>query len=301
MPPDVMLREASPADAPAIAELLNAHADALFGERELDVEEVRHWFTLPNVWIRVAERDGRLAGYVDVADDHEDGTRFNVDARTLEAGAADLLLAAAEEHARGEAVDGTLLRGYAPSVDEVLARAYERAGYRTIRHSFQMRTELPPEPPAPEWPDGISVRTLGPDDDDRAYEAQMEAFADHWDFRRGTKEEWRRWNRDRPDFDPSLWFLAEDRREIAGVSFCAWHFSGDPQFGWVHVLGVRPPWRRRGLGLALLRHSFAEFARRGATRVGLGVDAESTTGAVSLYERAGMRVARRSDTWEKPL
>ena len=53
---------------------------------------------------------------------------------------------------------------------------------------------------------------------------------------------------------------------------------------------MRRPWRRRGLGLALLLHSFRDFAARGATRVGLGVDAENTTGAVGLYERAGMHV-----------
>jgi mycothiol synthase len=67
------------------------------------------------------------------------------------------------------------------------------------------------------------------------------------------------------------------------------------------VLGVRPRWRRRGLGLALLRHTFTEYHRRGHTRVGLGVDAENVSGAVRLYERAGMRVVRRHDTYERPL
>ena len=33
---------------------------------------------------------------------------------------------------------------------------------------------------------------------------------------------------------------------------------------------------------------------------GIGVDAESTTGAVGLYERAGMRVLWRWDIWERP-
>jgi ribosomal protein S18 acetylase RimI-like enzyme len=78
-----------------------------------------------------------------------------------------------------------------------------------------------------------------------------------------------------------------------------WHTSGDPAFGWVEVLGVGRPWRGRGLGLALLRHAFVEFAARGATRVGLGVDAENTTGAVRLYERAGMQPVRRQDVYEK--
>ena len=71
--------------------------------------------------------------------------------------------------------------------------------------------------------------------------------------------------------------------------------------GWVGILGVRLSWRRRGLATALLQHSFRDFRARGATRVGLGVDAENTTGAVRLYERVGMQVVRRDDTYEKTL
>ena len=76
---------------------------------------------------------------------------------------------------------------------------------------------------------------------------------------------------------------------------------GDPGVGWIPSLGVRRPWRRRGIGLALLRHAFEEFGRRGKRAVGLGVDAESVTGAVELYERAGMHVWRRSTTYGKKL
>lgn len=71
--------------------------------------------------------------------------------------------------------------------------------------------------------------------------------------------------------------------------------------GWVDQLGVRRPWRRSGLGLALLHHTFGEFYRRGFTRVALGVDASSLTGATRLYERAGMYVARKYLTLEKEL
>jgi ribosomal protein S18 acetylase RimI-like enzyme len=45
--------------------------------------------------------------------------------------------------------------------------------------------------------------------------------------------------------------------------------------------------------------SFSEFGRRGATRVGLAVDADNLTGAVALYERVGMSAVRRYDIYEK--
>jgi ribosomal protein S18 acetylase RimI-like enzyme len=71
--------------------------------------------------------------------------------------------------------------------------------------------------------------------------------------------------------------------------------------GWVNTLGVLRPWRRKGVGMALLLHSFNEFYRRGWRKAGLGVDASSLTGATRLYERAGMHVARQYDSYQKEL
>ena len=72
-------------------------------------------------------------------------------------------------------------------------------------------------------------------------------------------------------------------------------------WGWIGTLGVRPGWRRRGLGLALLQEGFRRFAERGETVAALGVDSENPTGATRLYERAGMRVLWRADVWRKEL
>jgi mycothiol synthase len=292
------LRPPQVAEAPALRILIDEHAQASFGEVEFSEDEIRSWFSNPKVWIQVAERDGRLVGYLDVA--AEEGGRFNVDVRTLDAEAAKALVAAAEERARTEAGAGAVVRGYIQGDEPVLRDVYESTGWRPIRHSFQMRIELTDDLPEPEWPDGLTPRNFRPGEEERVYEANMDAFADHWDFRRQPMEDWRRYMVDRHGFDPSLWWLVEDGGELAGLSLNAWHFSGDPQFGWIAVLGVRPPWRKRGLGTALLQHSFRDFRSRGAARVGL-VDAENTTGAVRLYERAGMRAVRRTDTYEKKL
>ncbi len=73
--------------------------------------------------------------------------------------------------------------------------------------------------------------------------------------------------------------------------------------GWVGSLSVRRPWRRRGLGLALLLHSFHALQERGKARVGLGVDAQNLTGATRLYEKAGMHSdpRRQWSVYEKEL
>jgi ribosomal protein S18 acetylase RimI-like enzyme len=153
--------------------------------------------------------------------------------------------------------------------------------------------------PEPVWPDGLRPRNLETGEEERVYEAHMDAFSDHWDFRRQPFELWRSFTTETHRYDPSVCWLVEDGDELAAISLNSWHFSGDPQFGWIHVLGVRPAWRRRGLATALLRHSFRDFRSRGATKVGLGVDGENTTGAVRLYEQIGMRQVRRNDTYEK--
>jgi ribosomal protein S18 acetylase RimI-like enzyme len=137
-------------------------------------------------------------------------------------------------------------------------------------------------------------------DDEAVYEAQDNAFADHFEHARWPYENWRRWAFTE-SFDPELWLIAEDGAEIAGVCLSRAEGSAGAEVGWVNVLGVRPPWRRQGLGRALLLQAFAEFRTRGKRGAGLGVDGLNTTGAVRLYEQAGMHVARRFDQYQKSL
>jgi mycothiol synthase len=291
----VELRQASAADAPALAEFLERHAQASFGEQDLSEGEIRSWFRIPNLWIQVAERDGELVGYVDMLADEN---RFDIDVRALGPDVARQLVGAAEAEARGRSADARV-RGVVQGDDAAGHAAFDGDGWRTIRHSFQMRIDFDGELPEPRWPEGLSVRNLREGEEERVWAAGNDAFADHWDFHPQPFDEWIAYHKDPHRFDPSLWWLVEDGDELAALSINTWHFSGDPTFGWVAVLGTRPPWRRRGLATALLLHSFRDFRARGATRVGLGVDGENTTGAVRLYESVGMHVARRSDVYER--
>jgi mycothiol synthase len=302
---DVQIRNAVPDDAAAISELCNALSGTLYGEAELSEDSIRHWFELPDLTFWVAERDGLVVGYLDVR--NEDSTRFEADARVHPehwgAGVADALLDTAERWSRERAQAGAVIRAFPGETEHELVTAAEARGYRPVRHSFTMVIGLDSAVIEAQTAPGLVLRAFDPAEDDprRVYEAHMESFAEHWGFHYVPFEEWRTYNLEGPTSDPSLWKLAEDGDELAGFSMNSWHMSGDPAFGWVGVLGVRPAWRRRGVGLGLLTSTFAEFRGRGATRVGLGVDAQNATGAVGLYERAGMSVSRRSDTYERAL
>lgn len=279
---------------------------ALYGEDELTSDEIRQWFETPDATLLVAQLDdGRLGGYADMVDHGAEHLRFPIDFRVPPGERGDeigrALLEAMEARAAELAAPTATVRLFVPSTYDLARCLAEERGYEPFRHSFQMRLEFDAELPAPECPQGISVRTFVPGQDDEAvYEAHMEAAADGFEGSRWPYENWRRWAFTE-SFDPTLWFLAEDGEEIAGLCLCRIEGQAGPELGWVNWLGVRRPWRRRGVGRALLLRGFAELRAKGKRGVGLGVDGLSPTGALHVYEQAGMHVARRFDLYEKPL
>lgn len=303
----VELRAPTLDDVDSLTDLVNRHADELYGEREETPESMALWLTGPGLDpvtdVRIAIVGGEVRGYVDI--DADPDPRYWVDLRVPPSEAANIretLMDWAETQAaeRGAGKADALIRFYTSSIDVPTNEELEARSYQLIRHSYRMRIDFDDDPPQPEWPEGISVRTGTGDDAATAYETQHETFEDSWEFNPHPYDEWAHWMTSYEGFDPSLWFIAEADGEVAGVSLCRVH-EADENVGWVRVLGVRRPWRRRGLGRALLLHSFHEFRSRGVSAVGLGVDAESLTGANLLYESVGMRVVRHSNIYEKSL
>jgi ribosomal protein S18 acetylase RimI-like enzyme len=154
------------------------------------------------------------------------------------------------------------------------------------REVLRMEIRLEQPTPSPAWPAGVAVRTAQPEADAAAVYALLELA-----FRGSAEEEkpydeWLPWWVEDAEFDPSAWFLAEEDGALVGVALC-W------SSGFLKDLAVHPACRRRGIGRALLLHVFGEFRSRGAATVSLKVDAANPTGAVRVYEAAGMRVAER--------
>ncbi|MGE5777317.1 MAG: GNAT family N-acetyltransferase [Chloroflexota bacterium] len=185
-------------------------------------------------------------------------------------------------------------------------KLFEDMGYSRIRSSYHMLIEMDAPVPEPVWPEGITVRTYNPETDaELVYRTEVDSFRDHFGFVEQPFEEgferFKHFQVEYEGFDPTLLFIAMDGDEVAGINICRPRSYDDPDLGWVDTLGVLRPWRKRGIGLALLRHSFNEFYRRGTRKVGLGVDAQNLTGALRLYENAGMHVHKSFDLYEKEL
>jgi GNAT superfamily N-acetyltransferase len=184
-------------------------------------------------------------------------------------------------------------------------------GYRVMRHYLEMQIDMDGPPPLPVFPAGIvpsSMADLPGTDDERlgaVVDADRDIFRDHWGFVEQPLEQevadWKHWVEEDPDHDAGLWFLAVQDDRIVSVSLCALKSPQDPEMAWVHSLGVRRPWRRQGIALAMLHHTFGQFYQRGIRKVGLGVDGQSLTGATQLYEKAGMHPVYKETLYEKEL
>jgi mycothiol synthase len=184
--------------------------------------------------------------------------------------------------------------------------AIKSLGWTHIRSYYRMVTDLDSAPKVPALPEGIVIRPIDPATEMEAvYHCFVDSFRDHFGFveqpfEHGFKE-FRHNLIEVPGFDPNYWFVAVDGNEIAGISLCRPVDYEDAESGWVNELGVRRQWRKRGIAITLLKHSFAAFYARGQKRAALGVDAASLTGALRIYEKAGMRVVRQFDQFEKEL
>jgi mycothiol synthase len=165
-----------------------------------------------------------------------------------------------------------------------------------------MTIDLSELPEPPRWPCNVRVRALTDQDDLRpVWDARTTVFLDHSGEAQPEFDEWLHEYTGGGGLDLSLWFLAEDAEGIAGLILCMPELAEDPGTGYISELGVRRDHRGEGLGLALLRHVFAEFHRRGKRRAALHVDTDNLTGAVRLYTRAGMQAEPRFVVWERPM
>lgn len=137
-------------------------------------------------------------------------------------------------------------------------------------------------------------------DEQATYQADEEAAEDKGYHDPLSYEGWvKRMGMDKESFDPGLWFLACEGNEIVGVALNV--YSEKSNTGRVDHLAVRRAWRRRGIGRALLLHSFGEFYQRGIRHVKLNVDSKSLTNAPRLYEQVGMKTIQQYHIYTKEI
>jgi mycothiol synthase len=190
-----------------------------------------------------------------------------------------------------------MLAGSSISRSAGTVELYAAHGYRQVRWFHGMTKDLIAALPDVPAPAGVQIVGFTPARSQDALLVFNEAFRDHWGSVGSNAEQWAYHTRERA-FRPALSFLAYAGDEPLGVIICYEYDAATEATGirdlHIPLIGTRRAGRRRGIASALLFRAFAEARAGGFSTASLGVDADSPTGALGLYERAGFTV---TDTW----
>lgn len=313
----VRFRAFEEADYDAAADILNRDFEADGVDWRLTAAEFRsEWEHTPDFDPRrdviMAEVDGRPVAFGELAWRVRDGAAtFHSSGAVLpearRRGIGRAILRENERRSRLRApIEATGLphvhQTWAPD-RQVGAHALFRAeGYEPVRFFFEMvRANLDDLPAAP-LPAGLEIRPVRREQLRQIFDADAEAFMDHWGAHERTDEDFDALLA-QPDLDETLWRVAWDGNEVAGVIVnTIWRKENEQlgvRRGCLDRVSVRRPWRRRGLARALIVESLRAIRAAGMDSAFLGVDADNPLGALGLYEGTGFTIDKRATALQK--
>jgi mycothiol synthase len=288
------------ADVDAITAMVAAAEVVANGVVDIDREDIEAELALPAVDAErhtlVVERGGEVAAWAVLEQDRRT-TYADVHPDHRGLGIGTVVLDWCERAARDA---GLTEVGQTRSDAEGDANALLRANGWAKRWTSWLLEYLmaEEEPPPPDLPDGVVIREFEPGRDDReVYRLVDEAFGEWREPGMDSFEQWVGHTIGRETFDPRFSPLAVDGDEIVGAAISL-AYEGDED-GYVHQLAVKRSHRNRGIGRALLVEAFRGFHRLGRRSVVLST--ESRTGALTMYERVGMRVRRSYTRYAKDM
>jgi mycothiol synthase len=308
------------ADLPGIVEVFNASAEADGTERTGTLEDLAKVYSNlknsdPQRDMVITEINGDLVGYSRVTWWVElDGGRIYEHFGFLKPewrgkGLGTALVSWAEVRLREIAADHPdtgprSLGSWAFENQTNLVGVLEKAGYEPIRYGYNMvRPDLENIPDAP-LPEGFEVRPVKPGHLRAIWEAEVEAFLDHWGSSEPGEGDYERWLNETP-FLPELWQVAWDGDQVAGMVRTFIDENQNAKFGrkrgYTENISTRRPWRKRGLARALMAQSMHLQKELGMTETALSVDAFNPSGALQLYQSMGFQVVRKELVYRKPL
>ena len=309
-----------PEDARPLSKLHNAAAEADHTEEVGTPAEWEHWLAHPSGMdpmtdALVVELGGEIVAYAQarIDQDNDGGRNYLTGGEVAVArrgqGIGRTLLHHNERHLRALAAahPADLEKRFESwSYDSQVRcnRLLESESYETVRYFFEMlRPDLEEIPDLP-LPEGLEIRPLLPEQYRQVFQADVEAFRDHWGGMDETDDAFHR-HFSGPNFRPDLVRVAWDGDEVAGVvnnqALTGYNEKTGARRGILNGVSVRRPWRRRGLARALVADSLRGLRDAGFTSAALGVDADNPTGALGVYEATGFVVERKGRTYRKPL
>jgi GNAT superfamily N-acetyltransferase len=288
-------RPATPDDATAITALVAACELAADGASEIDRTDIEHDLGQAAVeppGAIVVEEVGHLVAWAIL-----NGQRIQVDVHPERRGRGigSALLDWAEATARVRGLPR--IRQVKTDHDRAAAALFADRGFEVGHAAWILAMQGRDDTSPVAVPAGIALRAYRAADGPATYRLIDDAF-NEWPEREPVSfDQWHRLVIDHGAFSPALSRLAFDGDELVGVAL-AFDY-GSVGEGWVQQLATKASHRHRGIARALLGTVFAAFREEGRRTVGLSTD--SRTGALSLYERLGMRIRRSYTNWIKEL
>jgi mycothiol synthase len=314
---------AGEADLPEIARVRDAEWEADGLPERTSVDDLRtQWGHASEQFdasrdVSVVELEGRVVGvthldWIDATDGvREYRGRCWIDPAHRRRGIGSVLIARTEAVRRARAAAAptdrpTVLAMWTAQTNAGAIALAERSGYTPVRWFADMDRSLvdEPLPDVPPLPEGIEVRPVTREHAQQIWDADGEAFRDHWGGWDGSAAGFRRWV-ESSEFQPTRMVVAWDGDEVAGAVLNAIYPHDNAALGvdrgWLDSVFTRRRWRRRGLARALIVRSLHLLRDEGMTVATLGVDADNPSGAWGLYESAGFRPTARFTAWRKPM
>lgn len=176
-------------------------------------------------------------------------------------------------------------------------------GFKFIRHFHELKLDLNQIQLPDLEPSGYIIRSLGPDEADRLTQIQNRAFADSWGFNPNTPAEIE-YRINLSTCSPENIMMAYLKNRPIGYCWTRIMMEENPAAGGmkgeIHMLGVDPDFRKKGIGRNVLLAGLADLKSRGVTIVELTADGEDPA-ALGLYKSVGFQVCSRIDWFEKKL
>jgi mycothiol synthase len=299
------------ADYAAIAELLAAGSlahglDFVPDAASIQVDLENDAGHDPHKDLLLVEVDGRFVGYGQASRTVRDGLAVYTASGSVHPdwrrrGLGRSILRATERRLREKASScddaaGRVLGSWIGEKESGAPELLTAEGYVPVRYFFSMiRPHLEAIPDAP-LPGNLEIREVRPGDMRVIFDAENDAFRDHWGHRELGDEDFAQLTK-QPDLDTSLWSVAWDHDQVVGsVQVFIWRAENEAlgvRRGSLERVSVRRPWRRLGVATAMISDSLRRLKAAGMNEAILGVDAESTTGALRLYESLGFKVKDR--------
>ncbi len=180
----------------------------------------------------------------------------------------------------------------------------KKLGMEVVRYGFEMTRPCSEPVELLPLPDGIEVHPITPDLMRAVWEAEAEAFRDHWGYVEPTETNYQAWL-NWPLTKPELWKVAFDGDEVVGMVRNFINQNENKEYnrkrGYTENISVRRPWRRKGIARALLTQSIQMFIEMGMEETCLGVDIENPNGALALYSDVGYQKIHTGYTYRMPM